>query len=86
MVQPTSGDDYYAKIEHSSTQSEAGVEKKKIKIVAKKVVSQPLPEKKEAPESNNEYDTQNAVLTPKEPDSPYTPRSVSLPEGGKLDL
>lgn len=85
MVQPTSGDDYYAKIGPSTTQSDTGTEKKKIKIVAKKVVSQ-QPEKAEpapAPEPE-EYDTKQAVLDNNDP--PYSPRSTQLPESGKLDL
>lgn len=85
MTQPTSGDDYYAQIKQNSTQAETGTQKKKIKIVAKKVTPQPVPEKKEAePEAQKEYVTTEAVLDNSEP--PYAPRSIKLPEGGKLDL
>lgn len=86
MVQPTSGDDYYAKIGPSTTQSDTGTEKKKIKIVAKKVVSQ-QPEKVQAPAPEpvvEEYDTRQAVLDNNDP--PYSPRTTQLPEGGTLDL
>jgi translation initiation factor IF-2 len=83
MVQPTSGDDYYAKIGPSTTQSDTGTEKKKIKIVAKKVVSQ-QPEKPAPAPEPEEYDTKQAVLDNNDP--PYSPRSSPLPESGKLDL
>lgn len=86
MVQPTSGDDYYAKIETSTTQSDTGTEKKKIKIVAKKVVSQ-QPEKVQPPTPEpvtEEYDTRQAVLDNNDP--PYSPRTTQLPESGTLDL
>jgi len=87
MAQPTSGDDYYAKIETSTTQSDMGTEKKKIKIVAKKIVpqpqAQPQPVNEEKP-VNDEYNPSDAVLDTPEP--VYAPRSVKLPEGGKLDL
>lgn len=85
MVQPISGDDYYSKIWPSATQSEKGAEKKKIKIVAKKVISSeekietPLPQETQEP-----YKTTDAVLD--NGDAPYAPRSVQLPESGKLDL
>lgn len=82
MVQPTSGDDYYAKIGPSATQSDTGAEKKKIKIVAKKVVSS-QPEKP-APEPTEEYDSRQAVLDNNDP--PYVSRPTQLPEGGKLEL
>ncbi|MBP6921480.1 translation initiation factor IF-2 [Candidatus Gracilibacteria bacterium] len=85
MVQTTSGDDYYANIEPSTTQSDTGVEKKKIKIVAKKVISvkrekAPEPE----PVETEEYNTTQAVLDNEDP--PYTPRSAQPPQGGTLDL
>jgi len=87
MAQPTSGDDYYAKIETSTTQSDMGTEKKKIKIVAKKIVpqpqAQPQPVNEEKP-VNDECNPSDAVLDTPEP--VYAPRSVKLPEGGKLDL
>lgn len=84
MVQPTSGDDYYAKIGPSATQSDTGAEKKKIKIVAKKVVSQQLEKPTPTPEPDTEYDSRQAVLESEDP--PYVSRTTQLPEGGKLDL
>lgn len=84
MAQPTSGDDYYAKIGPSTTQSGPGGEKKKIKIVAKKTAPQSLPEKADAP-LEPEYSTTHAVLDNAEAPA-HIPRSVKLPEGGKLDL
>ncbi len=80
MSQPISGDDYYAKIGPSTTQSGTGAEKKKIKIVAKKIAPHPLPEK-EIP-SEGEYSPSQAVLGNDEPSHDRT----SKPEGGKLDL
>jgi translation initiation factor IF-2 len=85
MAQPTSGDDYYAKIWPSTTQSSGGAEKKKIKIVAKKAApAVPVPEKIEA-QPEPEYNTTQAVLENEEP-QPHVPRNVKLPEGGQLDL
>lgn len=78
MVQPQSWDDYYAKIGPSSTQSGTGVEKKKIKIVAKKATLS-APEK-ELP--SEDYMTTQAVMTNEEP----TPLATKPPQGGKLDL
>ena len=85
MVKPTSGDDYYANIGPNTTQSGAWVEKKKIKIVAKKSASSaPAPEKMSAPIEDVSPAANPApeVETPAE----YTPRKVQLPESGKLDL
>ncbi len=85
MVQPTSGDDYYAKIGPSTTQSDTGTEKKKIKIVAKKVVSQAVDKPSApSPEPVQEYNTTQAVLDNEDP--PYVSRPTQLPEGGKLEL
>jgi translation initiation factor IF-2 len=85
MVQPTSGDDYYAKIGPSTTQSDTGTEKKKIKIVAKKVVSQAVEKPAvPSPEPVEEYNTTQAVLDNEDP--PYVSRPTQLPEGGKLEL
>jgi translation initiation factor IF-2 len=82
MVQPTSGDDYYAKIGPNTTHAGTDAEKKKIKIVAKKTVSSApiIPEKVE-----EVYSPSQAVLAPEEPET-HTPRTVKLPEGGQLDL
>lgn len=80
MSQPISGDDYYAKIGPSTTQSGTGAEKKKIKIVAKKIAPHPAPEKETASE---EYSSAQAVLGNDEP-SPID--HATKPEGGKLEL
>ncbi len=77
-------DDYYKKIESSATQQDAGVEKKKIKIVAKKAAPVVPKESPEVVEKNvpDTYDTNQAVLQPEEP----APRTVKLPESDTLDL
>jgi ribosomal protein S25 len=87
MAQPTSGDDYYAKIWPTTPQAGVGTEKKKIKIVAKKAAA-PQAEKVEpvvVPTPEPAYDTNQAVLQPEEPPV-YVPRVVKLPESGSLDL
>jgi translation initiation factor IF-2 len=85
MAQPTSGDDYYANIWPSTTQSSGGTEKKKIKIVAKKAAPATPPVEKIEPQPEPEYNTTQAVLENEEP-QPHIPRNVKLPEGGQLDL
>ncbi|MBP7774114.1 translation initiation factor IF-2, partial [Candidatus Gracilibacteria bacterium] len=85
MAQPTSGDDYYANIGPSTTQSSGGTEKKKIKIVAKKAAPATPPVEKIEPQPEPEYNTTQAVLENEEP-QPHIPRTVKLPEGGQLDL
>lgn len=84
MAQPNSGDDYYAKIEPSTTQAGTGAEKKKIKIVAKKAAPASVPEKAETPEP--ERPAKLHEITEQEEASAPAPRAVKLPEGGKLEL
>jgi hypothetical protein len=86
MVSPSSGDDYYASLGQNSAQAGSGPEKKKIKIVAKKVaqpVSSPeetvsVVENSSAPEVTQDIQ--------KEETPAYVSRVAKLPESGQLHL
>lgn len=87
MAQPTSGDDYYAKLGTSTSQAGTESEKKKIKIVAKKVVAASLhTDTIEAPISleTQNSDTQSDIVDA--PSVEYVSRQAKLPESGSLDL
>ncbi len=82
MVQTTSGDDYYAKMWPSAPSAGPVSDKKKIKIVAKKVA--PITPEKASWESQD-YNPADAVLQSEEA-PPVKPRTPPLPQGGALEL
>lgn len=84
MVSPTSGDDYYASLGKNAAQSGSGPEKKKIKIVAKKVV-QPTSSVEETPVVEK-VAPEVAPEAPKEETPAYVSRVAKLPESGQLHL
>ncbi len=86
MVSPTSGDDYYASLGKNAAQSGSGPEKKKIKIVAKKVV-QPASSHEQAPIVEHPTPAPEITTeTPKEEAPAYVSRVAKLPESGQLHL
>lgn len=87
MVSPTSGDDYYASLGKNAAQSGSGPEKKKIKIVAKKVVQPVSSSEEHTPVVENSSPVSEVVPeTPKEETPAYVSRVAKLPESGQLHL
>ena len=87
MVSPTSGDDYYASLGKNAAQSGSGPEKKKIKIVAKKVV-QPVSSSEEhvSVVENSAPAPEVIPESPKEEAPAYVSRVANLPESGQRHL
>lgn len=87
MVSPTSGDDYYASLGKNAAQSGSGPEKKKIKIVAKKVVQPASSPEEQGPVVEKLAPTSEVTHEgPKEETPAYVPRVAKLPESGQLHL